>query len=1314
MIIRRQYSNVDCVFNENVTQNYDFCTMKELPNFLYFFPFKRSVLCVLLVFFAQFTRAQIASFDVSIPWLSPKYVPFNGESILIPSIDGQGYEQNKPHFLWKHKLGGTLDYAVLVSNLTFSSATQEDLTYLSKFQIEVPNSLDYSSKISISRGTRSISVSLFPFVKNNGVVQRVSAFKVDLQSINQTVKKKDFVASSVLGDASSKWYKISVTEDGIYKIDKAFLTSIGINVATLNPNQINIYGNGTGKLPEANSVPRPDDLVKNDILIVGESDGVFDDNDYILFHAWGPNRLKKTSANLFTREMNPYSTISCYFIRISDSDIPARISTIASESTFNTTVDSYNYSVSYEQELKSLVGGGQIWYGETFDDQLTRSFQFNVPNIIASEPAKFNVSIASNPRTSGNQAVFSIGSEVVSTNSIPSIYADYVRAEYAFTKTNPASNLPLTIDINRLSPAVVTYLDKIELNARRGLSFVGNYFYFRDLNSVSTGNVSAFNLQNFPNNGFVWDVTDRHRPKLVNGTKVGSVFQFNLKTDSLREFVASNGVAFSVPSFVEVVQPQNLHALEYADLLIVTNPAFSSEANRLADLHRSQNTLVHVVTTEQIFNEFSSGSMDVTAIKWFSKMFFDRANGNPDLMPKNMLLFGDGTYDPKNILSNSNFVPTYQVMNSENHIDALVTDDYFGMMDDNESLGNGDDMDLGIGRMLVSTPQNAKEQVDKVEIYMKNGSNLNSAALDCCSGTADTSGTFGDWRLNYVQIADDEEGGYFIREDCEPQFEHVTANHPEMNADKLYCDAFPQVSGAGGERYPEVFDAITSRVQRGALVVNYVGHGGESGAAQERIITIPQILSWTNLNKLNLFVSATCEFTKFDDPKRVSAGEWVALNPNGGAIALMTTTRSVYFDVNSTTGERFYENVFDRDAQAEPLTFGEIMRRTKNATNEGINKRSFTLIGDPALKIALPKLRIVTDSINHKSPNLVNDTIEALSKMNIKGHIEDHLGNVVTGFNGILSPTVFDKPKAGTTLAQNSTSPIIEFTTQRNAMYKGKATVKNGYFDFTFVVPKDINYSYGNGKISYYANTTETDASGEDKRFIVGGLNAAGLNDNVPPTVDLFLNDELFVSGGLTDENPKLIAKIFDENGINTVGNGIGHDIVVILDGNTSSPILLNDFYTADLDSYQSGRVEYDFSGLTPGRHTLSFKVWDVNNNSAEVKLDFIVQEKQEIALSHVLNYPNPFTTRTQFFFEHNQVCESLDAQIQIYTVSGKLVKTINQQVRTQGFRTEGIEWDGKDDFGDQIAKGVYVYRLSVRTPSGDIAQKLEKLVILR
>jgi hypothetical protein len=1305
--------NVAYVFDEYMIQNSHICRMKVILNFtiskLFFFVLMSSS----FVFAHLDLLGQENTYNVVIPWDASKEITVNEQVMFVPSIKNQGYNGKNPFFAWQTKVNDFLDYAVKVNNLTFYDASAEDLTFLSINGINVPTEPEINTSTSISRADKFVHVSLNPFLKVDGVIKRISSFKVELESKPMPATKKDFVGSSVLGDINSRWYKISVSQDGIYKIDQAFLVSLGIDVSNLNPSHINIYGNGFGKLPELNSVYRPDDLVKNDILVVGEGDGSFDSNDYILFHGWGPNRIYQVG-NELQREMNPYSGVSCYFIRISESDIPGRVQVEASIETPNENVNSFNYFSVYEQELKSLVGGGQRWYGDLFDEELTKSFSFNVPNIVTSSPAKFRISAASNPSSGLNSVQLSIGSEVLTSFSLPTVAADYARVEKTFEDVTPQSSMPLTMTVSRSNPAVMTYLDKIELNARASLIFSGNQMYFRDLLSVGGGKISSFTIENFNSNSFVWNVTNRQKPVLEVGSFNGNSYSFVTRTDSLKTFVVSNGSNFLTPNYIGTVVPQNLHALDYADLLIVTPVVFKDQAERLANLHRNEGLLVHVVTTDQIYNEFSSGSLDVTAIKWFAKMFFDRANGNPDLMPKNLLLFGDGTYDPKGIVSNVNYIPTYQVLNSENHIDALVTDDYFGMMNDNESLGNADAMDLGVGRLLISSNQIAKEQVDKIEIYITNGANLMNTSEDCCSGNSNVDGTFGDWRLNYVQIADDEEGGYFITQDCEPQYEEVTANHPEMNADKLYTDAFVQVSGAGGQRYPDVYDAITNRVQRGALVVNYVGHGGEAGAALERIITISQILSWTNLNKMNLFVSATCEFTKYDDPSRVSAGEWVSLNPAGGAIALMTTTRSVYFDVNSTTGERFYENVFQRDNLFQPLTFGEIMRRTKNSTNEGINKRSFTLIGDPALKIALPKYRIVTDSINHMSPNLVNDTIEALSKMNIKGHLEDFNGNVLTNYQGVLSPTVFDKPKLGKTLAQDPTSPVLEFSTQRNSMYKGKASIKDGYFDFTFVVPKDINYAFGNGKISYYANNTDTDAFGEDKRFVVGGLNSAGLNDNVAPTVELYLNDQNFVSGGLTDESPKLIAEVFDENGVNTVGNGIGHDIVAILDNNTSDPILLNDYYTAILDSYQSGKVSYDFSGLSVGNHTLTFKVWDVNNNSSETSINFTVVEKQEISLDHVLNYPNPFTTKTQFFFEHNQVCETLESQIQIFTVSGKLVKTINQSVRTAGFRTEGIDWDGRDDFGDQIGKGVYIYKISVRNPEGEIAEKVEKLVLLR
>ena len=574
-----------------------------------------------------------------------------------------------------------------------------------------------------------------------------------------------------------------------------------------------------------------------------------------------------------------------------------------------------------------------------------------------------------------------------------------------------------------------------------------------------------------------------------------------------------------------------------------------------------------------------------------------------------------------------------------------------------------------------------------------------------------TNGSFGDWRLKYVQISDDEESGYFINNDTEPQYDIVKSNHREMNCDKLYLDAYPQQTSAGGQRYPEVYSAITDRVERGALVVNYVGHGGEVGLAEERVVTIPQIQSWKNINALHLFVSATCEFTKFDDPNRISAGEWLALNPTGGAIALMTTTRSVYFGVNTATGTAFYNNVFERDANMEPKTFGEIVRLTKNQSGSNDNKRSFTLIGDPALKIALPRLKVVTDSLNGQ-PYAIIDTIKALGKVTIKGHIEDFYGNVQSNFNGYVLPSIFDKTKNFNTLGQDDTSPVINYELQRNVVYKGKSTVTNGTFSFTFIVPKDIALSYGLGKISYYAFNNSIDAAGVDTTFSIGGIDPIGVLDNVGPSVDLFLNDDKFIDGGITDATPVLFAKIFDENGINTVGNGIGHDLTAIIDENTAESINLNDYYSSDLDTYQSGTIRYELPELTEGAHSVSLKVWDVNNNSSLTKINFLVRPSENAAINHLYNYPNPFTSNTKFMFEHNQSCDNMDVQIQVYSVSGRLVKTILEKVQTVGFRTEGLNWDGKDDFGDKLARGVYIYRLSIKTDAGETAQKTEKLVI--
>ena len=1251
------------------------------------------------------------NFEINIPWLEPQTVDYNGREIKTPAIKDQSFNDLEPSFFWKSKIDKNKQLNLITFNA--SVASKFEIEYLNEFFPNLPSQPNISFQISKAGKEFYSVVDVKPFYREKNQIKKVISISFNVSEVasNNVQLQKDFVANSVLKEGSGIWYKISVNRDGVYKIDKSFLANCGINTTNLNPNHINIYGNGEGMLPEKNSLPRIDDLAKNAIFIQGESDGVFDDSDYILFYGWGPHRWNPKNGAEFQRTLNVYSDEAYYFINIDPNNSPLRIENmveIADPSVYQVT--SYDFRDVYENDLVNLVGGGKRWYGELFDVELERTFNFSIPNL-DTVPIKINSSIATNG--SGISQAFSVNGTMV-FNSNVSYLSDFTRVESNFSFSTVATSIPLKLTITRSNPSILTYLDRIIVNTRRKLVFYGTQMNFRNLTQSQPGSVCDYAISSFSPYGFVWDLSDRTSPKKVFGSFSNGNFNFKANY-TYTEYVASNGTSFYTPEKVGSVANQNLHGLEQADYLIVTHTDFLAQANRLADLHREQGTNTHVVTIDQAYNEFSSGAPDAVAIRMLAKMFHDRALTNPALGLKYLLLFGDGTYDPKDRLANNNNkILTYQADNSENYISCYVSDDFFGMLDDNESFLSIDLLDIGIGRILASNVTQAKQQVDKIEHYMKNGSQLfNSTAGSCCFEN-NSALTFGDWKLKYVQIADDEENNYFIVNDTEPQYEEVTSNHFEMNCEKLYLDAYPQQTTAGGQRYPDVYNAITDRIQRGALVVNYVGHGGEVGLAEERVVTIPQINGWTNINALNLFVSATCEFTKYDDPKRVSAGEWVSLNPTGGAIALMTTTRSVYFGVNTSVGTALFKNVFDRNSDSSPLTFGEIMMRTKNDALQSDNKRSFTLIGDPALKIALPSLVVKTDSINGKNPVIEMDTLNALSTVRIKGHIEDHLGNIQSNFNGILIPSIFDKVKTIKTLGQDPTSPQMEYDLQRNIVFKGKNSITNGFFDFSFVVPKDIALTIGKGKISYYAYTNSVDASGFDTNFRIGGINPNSISDNEGPQLELFLNDEEFISGGITDESPVMILTAFDENGINTVGNGIGHDITAIIDDKSSEPIVLNDYYSNELDSYKKGEMRYQLFDLEQGKHNLEVKVWDVNNNSSSLKIEFVVQEKKAPQIEKVYNYPNPFSTTTEFMFEHNQSCSFLDAQIQVYTISGKSVKTINKSLETKGFRVDGIDWNGLDDFGDPLAKGVYIYRIKIKNDLGETSEKTEKLVILR
>lgn len=605
--------------------------------------------------------------------------------------------------------------------------------------------------------------------------------------------------------------------------------------------------------------------------------------------------------------------------------------------------------------------------------------------------------------------------------------------------------------------------------------------------------------------------------------------------------------------------------------------------------------------------------------------------------------------------------------------------------------------------MVVSTTQEAEDVVNKVIHYHDEKS-------------------YGRWRNNYVILTDDADtaSDATLQSGLNTMIDNLNANYPFINAKKIHTDAYVQEVSAGGNRYPKAKQDFVDAIQLGALVVDYYGHGGEYGFAQERLYEISEAVSLSNYNNLPLFITMTCDFSRFDNPYLQTGGEFTFWNPEGGAISLVTSTRLIFVPVASTMNDNFNFYLYP-DANNNQVSVGEALRLAKN-DNTSDNRRVVFNIGDPALMLAIPKPKVVLTKINGVDVNQPTDVLNALSYVTLSGELRNSNNTVLTDYNGDLAVQIFDKNIQRQTLGNDGVTNsagsliIMDFTTLGETIFRGNASVVNGKFEFGFVVPKDIKIAEGTGKVSFYAkssNPTLQDQTGHDFSIKIGGINLNAPEDTTPPTVRLYMNDESFVYGGITNDSPIFLAFLEDEHGINTA-SGIGHDIVAILDGDELNPYVLNDYYETELDNYQKGKVRFPFRDLEPGLHTITFKAWDVYNNLITAEIQFVVVGDDGITLSNVLNYPNPFVSYTEFWFNHNRPFEMLDVQVQIFTITGKVVKTINQSVLTEGFLSREIKWDGRDDFGDKIGKGVYVYKLTVVSSiDGKKSEKHEKLVIL-
>ncbi|PHN07095.1 type IX secretion system sortase PorU [Flavilitoribacter nigricans] len=1136
----------------------------------------------------------------------------------------------------------------------------------------------------------------------------------------------EFKTSSALRDGSI--YKIAVTETGIHKLTYGFLKDqLGINLDNIDPKTIQVLGQGGGMVPVSIEKERVDDLEELAIYIQGEADGRFDGGDYLLFYGEGPNSWRFDEEDrIFIRQQNVYDTKNYYFIKVGGSN-GRRLATVPNESGGAYTTTTFDDYDRYEEERVNLLyqwnvtrtGAGQRWFGDYFKEARTKNYNnlFSFPNLVTSEPlrvraamalrasqsSRFSLTLNNQKKNSGLATNTSIGS----ANDYLANYANNAILEQEFLADSDELDFLLEYPHPGGAPSE-GWLDYIEVNARRQLTMSGDQMDFRDINSLdypaTTYQLNGSNLNNLA----IWNISDPLQPGLQEVSNANGRTSFGVNGAALHQYIAFRPeAALHTPEAIGPVANQNLHALGTDINMLIVYPAeFEASARMLADHRESFSGLkVAIASTEQVYNEFSSGRQDPTAIRDLTLMLFERS---PEF--DYLLLFGDGSFDARGIIEDivgTNFIPTYQ-QDSFNSIQAFPADDFYGILTNETNNPLAGRLNVAVGRLPVGSADDAQIAVDKIIHY-------------------DTSPqVLGDWRNRLVFVGDDEDNNRHTV-DANRIADGVQNQHPDFNVDKIFLDAYPQVSSSGGDRFPAANEALNNAIFKGTLAMTYLGHGGPKGWAQERVLDIPDIRSWRNYDNLILLVTATCSFTGYDDPAFTSAGEEAFLNPDGGAIALMTTTRPVYASANAELTDSTMVNLFQKQ-NGRSLTLGQAMRQAKNSDlNSSFfvnNSRKFTLIGDPAIQIPLPEYQVMTTNINGEAITTESvDTLRAFQKVNIEGIVADQNGQPLESFNGSVFTTIFDKRLNIRTLGQDAGSRIYDFGVRKNVIFKGKASVTNGKFRFTFVVPKDINFSFGPGKISYYASDPDNmlDANGAYERIIIGGTSPDGINDDQGPLVEVFMNTEDFAFGGITGEDPTLLVRLTDDNGINVVGNSIGHDLEGVLNEDTENTYVLNDFYEAAEDDYRKGIVRYPLYDLPNGRHQIRVKAWDIANNSSEGYTEFVVANSAEIALEHVLNYPNPFTDNTCFQFDHNLSGQQLEVLVQIYTVSGRLVKTLEETIISDGaIRLDNcISWDGRDEFGDRLARGVYLYRIKVRTSDlGEVKLKgesdFEKLVILK
>lgn len=1091
-----------------------------------------------------------------------------------------------------------------------------------------------------------------------------------------------YAERSVLADGH--WVKIRVSESGVCRMSFSELRSAG-----LDPSQVRVFGYGGAQKEQDFSKPNIDDLPQVPVY-VGE--------DYILFYVQGPISWTYNGSR-FAHTRNTYSDFG-YYLLSDDAGDMLLFPEAEAVSGSPTDVTYYSYYQVQDEDSVNLIdrtgvsGGGRTFYGEQFAAGQTRTFTFSTPYANGDNSSVY-IDMAANAATTSTvkAKLNNTSSKSIYISSIPDHYTFGVAGTISMNGASEEQNQRVTIQFVNSNASALAWLNYIEITTPSELVMTGSYMGIRSLVNRNTTNPVRFLLRNTTASTQIWDVTDLAAIQRMPTTMVDDQLAWvGTQADGVHEYIAVNtdGTKFVQAEVVGEVKNQNLHALSNIDYIIICPEGYEDVSEDLAKAHEAKQAITYaIVTDQQVYNEFSSGTPDATAYRWLMKMLYDRAKNGIGQQPRWLLLMGHGTFDNRKLLRNSgtSLLLTYQSKNSVNEIKAYATDDYFAYLDDNEgAIDTQGRMDIGVGRLPVESLDEARTTVDKLIQYIRNEQT-------------------GKWKNQLVYLADDGENGTHT-ETAEKSAELVRIKNPDFIVHKIFLDAYPQEVNASGESYPLAKNRVLNLLKNGVLFFNYSGHGGYNAITNESILNLKDIAGMTNKNQA-FWLFATCNFAQCDAGKR-SAAETAVLNPKGGAIGILAATRTVYASQNTNLNRSVCDTLFGHsDVFHYDMTLGEAISIGKNLLGSDENKLAYVLLGDPCMRLNYP-----TDY--HVETLTEMDTLNALSVQHVEGRIIDEDLNIVSDFNGKVDITIYDKMQSIPTRDNDNAGGdprVIAYNDYPNTIFSGATDVKDGLFNYTFMVPKDIRYNFDNGRIVYYAVTADSletaEAVGHFEQFIIGGTGSTVAIDTIGPEMEIYLNSPAFRNGDKTYATPRFFANLYDKNGINTAGAGIGHDLMLIIDDDPKMIYSLNEYFTASNNSYQAGQVSYLMEELANGPHSLTFRAWDLLNNSTTKSLNFIVEAGLDPSIYNVTTYPNPVQQSgvVHLIVNYDQPDELIETEIYLYNTAGQMVyshKQDNPDAVSINLPSLGLN------------TGVYIYSVKIKSASSKYSTTSGKIIVTK